>query len=77
MKIARVGVWVLSLWALGGFAEAALPKPVSLLARTTTSQSQGTYGLRSTKYNKAAWGNRWHQSLARPPVNLAPYVRKF
>lgn len=77
MKIGRVGGWVFSLCAFGAFAEAASPKPVSLLEQTTTSQSRGTYGFRSTKYNKPAWGNRWSQSLSRPPVNVAPYVRKF
>lgn len=77
MKIGRIGAWVLSLCALGGFAEAASPKPVSLLDRTTNSQSRGSYGFRNTKYNKAPWGNRWEQTIGRAPLILSPYVRKY
>jgi hypothetical protein len=77
MKIGRVGAWVVSLCALGGFVEAASPKPVSMIERTTTSQSRGAYGFRSTKYNKASWGNRWDQTIGRPAVIMSPYARKL
>jgi hypothetical protein len=77
MKLGRIGVWVVALWVVCGLAEAALPKPVNLNDRVVTSQSQGTYGLRFTKYNKSTWGRRWKQTLSPAPIMVSPYVRGY
>ena len=77
MKIGRVGVLAFIFSVAYGSAEAALPRPVSMVERVTTSQSRGSYGFRSTKYNKASWGNRWRQSLAPSPLVLSPSVRGY
>jgi hypothetical protein len=75
MKIGRIGFVVLTFFVMGGLAEATPPKAVSLLKRTTTSQSRGSYGFRTTKYNKPGWGRREHQSLGRVTPVVSPYVR--
>jgi hypothetical protein len=75
MKIGRIGAAALALCGVGVLAEAGLPKPASLLKKTTTCQSQGAYGLRTGKYAKPSWGNRWRQSLQPAPVIVSPYVR--
>ena len=75
MKLRRVGALSFALCVVGASVEAALPKPVVLVDRVKTSQSQGTYGFRKTKYNKPKSGTRWHQTLGRAPVVLSPYVR--
>jgi hypothetical protein len=75
MKFCRIGFLAISLCAAGEFVEAAQPKPVNLLNRVTTSGSSGAYGFRSTRYNKASWGNRWRQTLGPSQLILSPYVR--
>ena len=65
----------LALWVVAAAAEAGLPKPVKLVDRVATCQSQGAYGLRTGKYNRVGWGNRWNQSLGRAPIVMSPYVR--
>jgi hypothetical protein len=77
MKIGRIGVLAFIFCVAYGFAEAALPKPVSMIERVTTSQSRGAYGFRSTKYNHPSWGNRWRQSMGRAPVIVSPYARGY
>jgi hypothetical protein len=77
MKLGRIGVFAVALGMVGAFAQAALPKPKSLIDKVETSQSRGTYGFRTTKYNQPAWGNRWHQTLGRAPIIMAPSVRGY
>jgi len=66
----------LALWIVAAGAEAGLPKAVKLLDRVETCQSR-VYGLRSGKYNRFGWGNRWNQSLGRAPIVMSPYVRGY
>jgi hypothetical protein len=75
MKIGRIGLLAFTLGVAGGFAEAALPKPVSMIDKVATSVSRGAYGFRTTRYNKPTWGNRGPQTMGRVPVVLSPYVR--
>jgi hypothetical protein len=77
MKLGRIGVWAAALVMVGGFAQAALPKPKGLIDKVVNSQSRGIYGLGNTKYNKATWGNRWRQSLGRAPIIISPGVRGY
>jgi hypothetical protein len=77
MRIGGIVVSALALCTLAAAAQAGLPRPVSMVERVATSQSRGAYGFRSGKYSKAAWGNRWNQSLGRAPVVVSPYVRGY
>ena len=77
MKIRGIVGSALALWMVAAGVEAGLPKPVKLLDRVMTCQSQGAYGIRSGRYNRLGWGNRWNQSLGRSPVVMSPYVRGY
>jgi hypothetical protein len=74
MKLARVGALSFALCVVGVFAEAAPPKPVSMVERVTTGQSRGSYAFRNSKYNKSTWGARWRQTLGRAPVITSAYI---
>jgi hypothetical protein len=77
MRVREIIGAALLLGLAAAAGEAGLPKPVNLLDRVANSQSRGTYGLRSGKYNSFSWGNRWNQSLGRAPVTVAPYIRGY
>ncbi len=75
MKVRRIGAAALGLCLMGAAAQAALPKPVALVEKVTTSESRGGPRFRNTKYNSPSWGNRWKQSLGSFPLIVSPAVR--
>jgi hypothetical protein len=77
MKLGRIVVLAAAFGMVGGFAQAALPKPKSLITKVATSQSNGLYGFRNTKYNQPAWGNRWRQTLSPAPIVMSPSIRSY